>query len=295
MLNRRATQLYIGASPEEQQAIRRIFLRMVSQEGAGLTRRRVELAELQFGNGDDAEQQCVDEVKGSYVKAGLLVIDGDSIEPAHACAGGRVARAPRLAEGEQHAGSDPSRVALGLRLEGECERDGIPLERRPPPAAAGGRRRGRRPQRARASVRGRQLPEKEEQEAPSDRHGRHGHGSALALLAAGALVARHQAIVQRNEATSLALTSLTRTPPASNLDRVSLLLNLEAYKASPTLQARNAMLTALEEVPQTILRGGRQPVNQVAFARTAGPSPPAASTEPCESGTEERALISARP
>jgi WD40 repeat protein len=82
-LNRRATQLYDEASSDEQQAIRRVFLRLVSQEGAALTRRRVERAELHFGDGEDAEQQCVDSVIGRYVDAGLLVIDGDSVEPAH--------------------------------------------------------------------------------------------------------------------------------------------------------------------------------------------------------------------
>lgn len=80
-LHRRASALFEQADPLQRQTIRRVFLRMVTQEGARLARRRVHRPELDFA--DPAEQQRVDRVIRDYVEARLLVVDGDYIEPAH--------------------------------------------------------------------------------------------------------------------------------------------------------------------------------------------------------------------
>ncbi len=80
-LHQRATALHAQSAPAAQRSIERIFLRMVSQEGARLARRRVSLAELEYSG--PAERQRVDEVVALYVDARLLVIDEQYIEPAH--------------------------------------------------------------------------------------------------------------------------------------------------------------------------------------------------------------------
>ncbi len=80
-LHKRASALFDASSPATQASIQRIFLRMLAQDGARLTRRRIELAELVYA---DAEEQArVDRVTADYVAARLLVLDSDSIEPAH--------------------------------------------------------------------------------------------------------------------------------------------------------------------------------------------------------------------
>ncbi|HWS27290.1 MAG TPA: hypothetical protein VN259_12080, partial [Xanthomonadales bacterium] len=80
-LHQRASALYAESAPAAQRSIERIFLRMVSQEGARLTRRRVSLAELE--SPDPVEQARINEVVAQYVAARLLVIDEQYIEPAH--------------------------------------------------------------------------------------------------------------------------------------------------------------------------------------------------------------------
>jgi hypothetical protein len=80
-LHQRASALHAASTPAEQRAIERLFLRMVSQEGARLTRRRVALAELAAV--DPAEQTRVSRVIDRYVAARLLVIDEGHVEPAH--------------------------------------------------------------------------------------------------------------------------------------------------------------------------------------------------------------------
>lgn len=80
-LHQRASALYAQSAPAAQRSIEHIFLRMVSQEGARLTRRRVSLAELE--SPAPAGQAQVNEVVAQYVAARLLVIDEQYIEPAH--------------------------------------------------------------------------------------------------------------------------------------------------------------------------------------------------------------------
>ncbi len=80
-LHQSASSLHAKATPETQRSIERVFLRMVSQEGARLSRRRVSLAELDYA--DPAEQARVDDVVARYVEARLLVVDEQYIEPAH--------------------------------------------------------------------------------------------------------------------------------------------------------------------------------------------------------------------
>ena len=92
----------------------------------------------------------------------------------------------------------------------------------------------------------------------------------VALALAGfALLQRSQAISREKTATSLALASASADQLASHFD-VSLLLSLEAYRRSPTLQAERSMISALEAArasgAHTILRGHRGPVNGVAFS-----------------------------
>ena len=80
-LHRRASAILAKADPACQQSIRRLFLRMVSQEGARLTRRRVSLDELEVS--DPAEQERLRKVIDQYVAARLLIIDQGFVEPAH--------------------------------------------------------------------------------------------------------------------------------------------------------------------------------------------------------------------
>lgn len=80
-VHRRATALFDQNDPETQATIRRVFLRMVSQNGARVTRRRVTREELRFE--DKNEQARVDRVLEQYAAARLLVIDGKEIQPAH--------------------------------------------------------------------------------------------------------------------------------------------------------------------------------------------------------------------
>jgi WD40 repeat protein len=80
-LHRRASALYDAGTPALQATIQRVFLRMTSQDGARLTRRRISLTELEYS--DPEEQAQVAKVLKDFVDARLLVIDGESIEPAH--------------------------------------------------------------------------------------------------------------------------------------------------------------------------------------------------------------------
>jgi WD40 repeat protein len=80
-LHRRASALYAQCDAAQQRSVERVFLRMVSQEGARLARRRVSHTELSFA--DAAEQARIEQVLDQYVAARLLVVDGDYVEPAH--------------------------------------------------------------------------------------------------------------------------------------------------------------------------------------------------------------------
>jgi WD40 repeat protein len=80
-LHRRADELYEAAEPARRETVRRLFLRMVSQEGGRLARRRVEERELEYADPD--EQARVRRVLDDYVSARLLVADEGYVEPAH--------------------------------------------------------------------------------------------------------------------------------------------------------------------------------------------------------------------
>ena len=82
-LHRRASTLFDDAHADAglQATIKRVFLRMVMQEGARVTRRRVNRLELEYP--DPAEQERINRVLADYVDARLLVADQQYVEPAH--------------------------------------------------------------------------------------------------------------------------------------------------------------------------------------------------------------------
>lgn len=80
-VHRRATVLFERSDPLTRVVIRRLFLRMVSQEGARLARRRVRLSELEFPDPDDQKRARL--ALDTYLDARLLVLDDGYIEPAH--------------------------------------------------------------------------------------------------------------------------------------------------------------------------------------------------------------------
>jgi hypothetical protein len=82
-LHRRASTLFddAHADAELQATIKRVFLRMVVQEGARVTRRRVNRLELEYP--EPAEQERINRVLADYVDARLLVADQQYVEPAH--------------------------------------------------------------------------------------------------------------------------------------------------------------------------------------------------------------------
>jgi len=82
-LHRRASELYDQQPKTGRASIRCLFLRMLAQDGARLSRRRVTRAELQFAPPDSAQQQCMERVIDDYVQARLLVAAADTLEPAH--------------------------------------------------------------------------------------------------------------------------------------------------------------------------------------------------------------------
>jgi WD40 repeat protein len=101
-------------------------------------------------------------------------------------------------------------------------------------------------------------------------------GGSLLLLVAVFATVGIWALVQRSEAqsatraaTSFALASTARAQLAKRSD-TSLLLGLEAYRASPTADAASAMVEALEAARRSgaemILRGGMDGVRAIAFS-----------------------------
>jgi energy-coupling factor transporter ATP-binding protein EcfA2 len=237
-LNGKATQLFDSATPDQQQAIRRVFLRLVSQEGAGLTGRQVERAELQFGNGDDAEQQTVDGVINLYAGAGLLVLDGDTVEPA---SDALVAQWQELHDWLKASESqDLIRAAWTAASKWAAERDkrkaqGYLWDRDP-----------RLPQLRAANLAGDLNATERAFESASTklRTARRRRvvtttAAVMALLALAALVAwvqRDQAIANQKSARSQALVALAQAQPPGSLD-ASLLLNLAGYETKQTLAA----------------------------------------------------------
>src|SRR5215213_760402 len=98
-------------------------------------------------------------------------------------------------------------------------------------------------------------------------------GSALAVslsLTAYALVTRSQSISREKTARSVALASAAKDQLANQLTG-SLLLSLEAVRASDTWQARSSMISALAAFRHTgagtILHSGQESVTGVAFSR----------------------------
>jgi WD40 repeat protein len=92
--------------------------------------------------------------------------------------------------------------------------------------------------------------------------------AGVSLLAVWALNQRRTAQRSATSATSLALASTANSQQGSRLD-VALLLAREAYRMSPSAEARASLLTALEKAKQTgaaaILRGHTGTVKGVAF------------------------------
>jgi WD40 repeat protein len=80
-LQKRAAEQYLAQDEAHRESVRKVFLRIVSQEGARLTRRRVERDELTYADPD--ENARVDAVVRTYVDARLLVVDDNFVEPAH--------------------------------------------------------------------------------------------------------------------------------------------------------------------------------------------------------------------
>src|SRR5215218_5843829 len=116
-------------------------------------------------------------------------------------------------------------------------------------------------------------------------------GSALAIslaLTAYALVTRSQSISREKTARSVALASAAKDQLANQLTG-SLLLSLEAVRASDTWQARSSMISALAAFRHTgagtILHSGQESVTGSLSAGTGARSPPPAATGRWRSGT----------
>ena len=113
----------------------------------------------------------------------------------------------------------------------------------------------------------------------------------VALLIAACVAAvlayqqRNTARTQLAKATSLALASAADNQPADDFD-VSLLLSLEAYRASPTAQAKSSMISALDAARRSGARddppsAAKAPSSASRSARTGARSPPPAATGRC--------------
>jgi WD40 repeat protein len=268
-LNRRASELYDSATPDEQQAIKCVFLRLVSQEGAGLTGREVQRGELQFGEGDDAAQQCVARVIQRYVDAGLLVIGGDYIEPAHDAL---VAEWQQLHDWlKETETQDLIRGAWSAARSWEAhEKDPHYLWDDDPrlPQLADAHRKGElnATERAFETASTKRRRSKKRRRAATI-------GTVMAVLAGAAVFAWHQrtdAIHQKKTANSLALSAVIRQELGNHLD-TSLLLSLGIYQSNPSSpQARSSLISALGEAGQsgirTILRANRGFVTSVAYS-----------------------------
>jgi WD40 repeat protein len=91
----------------------------------------------------------------------------------------------------------------------------------------------------------------------------------LAAFSVFALSQRNAAVRSRDSATSLALASAANGQLAAHPE-VSLLLALDAYRASPGTQATSSMISALENTrrsgPEAILRGHTNPLSSIAFS-----------------------------
>jgi len=262
--------------PSDRPIARTIMLELTALgEGAEPTPRRVDRAAL-AGHADDPGR--VERVVDILAGARLLTLEEDAVQVAHEALvrhwprlhawieddrAGLLSRR-RLAEAArewQQLGRDPGALYRGARLDaarewgdhaglGAVEREflaaGEAAERA---ASAASRRRARR-------LRGLAA----------------GLGVLAAAVAAVSLVAlteRQEARRQAADATSLLLVSAARPLVRSRPD-VSLVLAYEAYRASPRVEARNALLTALRSTRAQgvlgILRGHGEPVASVAFA-----------------------------
>ncbi len=93
--------------------------------------------------------------------------------------------------------------------------------------------------------------------------------AVFAALGAWALIQRGEAKRATRSATSLALASAARDEVGRHLD-LSLLLGLEAYRASPSAEAASSMVSALAAArrsgAEAILRGDRRGVRAIAFS-----------------------------
>ncbi len=266
-LNKRATDIYASAAPDEQEAIRRIFLRLVDQEGAGLTSRRVRLAELQFGNGDDAEQQAIDAVKQRYADAGLLVLDGDFVEPCHDAL---IVQWQELHDWIKASPQDLIRAAWSAASAWEThdKKPGYLWNNDP-----------RLPQLTAANRDGElNSTERDFETASTNRRKARRRRLAatvfavVAVLAAATVIAllqRNQAIQQRNAATSVLLARDAETQLQSHPD-IALAVALAAYRDSPTVPAESSVISALEAAMSSavggVMPGGQQGVTSVAFS-----------------------------
>ncbi len=243
-LNRRATQLYEEASPEEQQAIRRVFPRLVTQEASGLVARRVEKAELQFGNAEDPEQLAIGRVVQRYVDAGLLVIDGDSVAPAHDA----LVVEWQLLHDWLKAGESLDLIRAGWTAASSWEAHGRAaayLWSHDPrlPLLAAAHRAGE----LNATERAFETASTKRRKARRRLITAVTTAIIVALSAASVITIgqRNTAIAQRNAAASLALATAADATRATN-PPAALLLGLAAYRASPTVQAESSMLSTLQ-------------------------------------------------
>jgi WD40 repeat protein len=253
-LNRSASKLYDEATESEQEATRRIFLRLVAREGAGLTRRRVDQDELRFGDDGDEQQQHIDAMRDRYVDAGLLVLDGEYVEPAHDAL---VLEWQYLHEWlEQSDSQDVIRAAWPAASDWRDR------------GKAGGSLWDRNPRLPLLKVSRSELNVLEREFLAASVRRRRNRTLRLIAITAAVMLAliaasvitfwqRNQAIVQHNDArrataraSSSALASAANQQLGSHLDR-ALLLGLAAYDSSPGAEARNALVTALESARST--------------------------------------------
>ena len=80
-LRERADKLYNTQTPQEQEILRRVFLRLVSLEGGQRSRRRAEMRELELD--DSATGPQVEDVLAPWIEQRFLVRDGRYLEPAN--------------------------------------------------------------------------------------------------------------------------------------------------------------------------------------------------------------------
>ena len=282
-LAQRADEIFDELSPDQQQIARRTLLRLTQPgEGTEDTRRRATRSELAPAAGDDS----VEEVLGRLVDARLLTTGRDEtglevIDVSHEAL---IRGWPRL---RGWIDADRAGLLIHRRLT-DAAREWDTLNREPAALYRGARLAAAREWASDHAdhlsrlegdfLTAGQATEHSELEAAKRRtrrlrilaSGLAALTAIVAALAVWALGQRSDAQRQATEATSLALTS-SASPLLNSRPDISLLLALEANRASPRPEARSSMLAALTAARDpgvsAILHGHTDGVTDVAFSR----------------------------